>query len=97
MAGSAPSSGTIAKLVHEANLIGRFFIAQPRGDPAAGVADHLRRFWAPSLRSALAAYAQAGGAGLEPVSRQGLLMLANAPPPRGSGAGPSRPPGEIRT
>ncbi len=46
----------IDALVRMANDIGHFFDAQPDRDAAlAGLADHLRKFWAPTMRAQLAA------------------------------------------
>ncbi len=53
-------------LVYMANQIGKAFAYQD--DPAAvnSIAGHIRSFWDPRMRKALAAHVQAGGAGLEP-------------------------------
>lgn len=41
-------------LIHMANRIGAFFEAQPDRDEAmAGIADHLKKFWEPRMRSQL--------------------------------------------
>lgn len=47
------------------------------GKPAERVADHLNRFWAPSMRRSLAEYVRRGGADLEPavIEAIGLLEL----------------------
>jgi formate dehydrogenase subunit delta len=43
-------------LVHMANRIGQFFAAQPDRDEAlAGIADHVKKFWAPPMRARLLA------------------------------------------
>lgn len=43
-------------LIHMANRIGQFFAAQPDRDEAlADIADHLRKFWEPRMRSQLLA------------------------------------------
>ncbi len=46
-------------------------------DAAERVADHLNRFWAPSMRRALAKYVREGGGGLADAVRDavGLLKL----------------------
>jgi formate dehydrogenase subunit delta len=44
-------------------------------DAAERVADHLRRFWAPSMRQSLADYMAAGGAGLDPVVKAAVQRL----------------------
>jgi formate dehydrogenase subunit delta len=64
------------RLVYMANQIGTFFASQRGQDPVAGIADHLRKFWDPSMRRAIAAYADQGGAGLDPVVLQAVRALA---------------------
>jgi formate dehydrogenase subunit delta len=62
------------KLIHMANQMGDFFSAQP--DVAAaqqGLAEHLRKFWAPPMRRQLKAAIDSGqGGGLSPWVRQAL-------------------------
>ncbi len=60
------------KLVTMANQIATFFQSQPGNDRAARVAAHLNDFWAPKMRAELLAYAEAGGAGLAPLTREAL-------------------------
>jgi len=47
-------------------------------DAVERVADHLQRFWAPSMRGKLADYAATGGAGLKPVVRDAIKRLDSA-------------------
>lgn len=55
-------------LIHMANRIGEFFASMPDRDEAQdGIAQHLRKFWEPRMRSAIVAHVQAGGAGLDPL------------------------------
>jgi formate dehydrogenase subunit delta len=56
-------------LIVMANRIGDFFAAQPDRDEAlAGVADHIRKFWTPRMRSEiLAAVGTQAGAGLHEI------------------------------
>lgn len=63
------------KLVMMANQIGRFFGPQ-RGDPAASIADHLRKFWDPRMRAAIVAHLERGGEGLDAPVRQAVQRLA---------------------
>lgn len=44
-------------------------------DTEARIADHLRRFWAPSMRRRLAEHAAQGGEGLSPTLRGALDRL----------------------
>ena len=65
------------KLVYMANQIGKYFESQPGHDPAAGIADHLKKFWDPSMRRRIVAHAAEGGAGLDPVVLQAVRTLAS--------------------
>ncbi len=47
-------------------------------DPVDRIADHLRRFWAPSMRQRLAAHAAAGGVGLKPGVMAAIERLAES-------------------
>mgnify|MGYP002079707336 CR=1 FL=1 len=48
-------------LVQMANRIGQFFESMPRQDEALdGVADHLRKFWTPSMRAEFLALLDSG-------------------------------------
>jgi formate dehydrogenase subunit delta len=68
--------GTPEKLVHKANLIARFFVAQPRADAVAGTLDHIKKFWDPRMRAQMLAFLEDGGQGLEPVAREAFDQLA---------------------
>ncbi len=74
-------------LVHMANRIGAFFEAQPDRDEAlAGIADHLKKFWDPRMRTQiLAAVAQGRTSGLSEIVVAALRahreMLQPAPAP----------------
>jgi formate dehydrogenase subunit delta len=68
---------SIEHLVAMANDISHYFAAEP--DPAAGaagIADHLKRFWEPGMRKQIVAHLAAGGEGLEPLAKQGVQQLA---------------------
>jgi formate dehydrogenase subunit delta len=63
-------------LVAMANQIGAFFESQPDRDEAvAGIADHLKRFWDPSMREAIIAYARKGANDLKPIVREAVGRL----------------------
>ena len=66
----------IDNLVHMANRIGQFFQAMPdQAEATAGVAEHIRKFWAPRMRRELLAHVdQSRGAGLLPVVQQALAL-----------------------
>lgn len=62
-------------LVKMANQIGTFFEAMPdRAEALEGVALHLRRFWAPSMRHALLAHVDAspGASGLNEMAAEAI-------------------------
>lgn len=61
-------------LIVMANRIGAFFEAQPDRDEAlAGIAEHVKKFWEPRMRSQiLAALATEAGAGLSDIVRTAL-------------------------
>ncbi len=65
------------KLVHMANQIGQFFEAMPDAAQArADVAQHLQRYWAPTMRHQLQAAVAAGQASaLKPLVREALTLL----------------------
>ena len=66
------------RLIYMANQIGKFFAPQRQADPAAAIADHLKKFWDPRMRAAIVAHLEAGGAGLEDPVRQAVRRLKEA-------------------
>ncbi|WP_044562629.1 formate dehydrogenase subunit delta [Azospirillum sp. B4] len=54
------------KLVYMANQIGKFFISQPGDKAAAGIANHIAKFWEPRMRRAIQDHVAQGAAGLDP-------------------------------
>ena len=66
----------IEHLVKMANQIAENFSFH--SDAAERTADHLRRFWAPSMRQQLIEYGSAGGEGLQPLLQSALRQLADA-------------------
>jgi formate dehydrogenase subunit delta len=66
----------IERLVTMANDIAAFFAAEP--DPESGaeqVANHLRKFWEPRMRTEIQRCLEQGGAGLSPLARRGVERL----------------------
>jgi formate dehydrogenase subunit delta len=67
----------IERLVTMVNDMGRYFAAEPdEVAGAAGIADHLKRFWEPGMRRQIVAHLAAGGEGLEPLAKKGVAKLA---------------------
>ena len=65
----------LGKLVKMANQIGEFFAAEADAQAAElGIAEHLRKFWAPSMRSELLDALDRPGAAeaLTPLARSAL-------------------------
>jgi formate dehydrogenase subunit delta len=71
-------SSTLDKLVMMANQIGKFFTPQRDGDPVAGIADHLEKFWDPRMKASIVAHWRAGGAGLDGPVREAVGRLKEA-------------------
>jgi len=65
----------VDRLTYMANQIGRHFISQAAADPEHRIADHLRRFWDPSMRKVIIAYVAKGGSGLLPEVTQAVKLL----------------------
>ena len=63
------------KLVYMANQIGKFFVTQKTGMAAQGIADHVQKFWHPTMRQTILAHLEAGGAGLDPEVREAIALL----------------------
>ena len=68
------------RLVTMANDIGHFFNADAdKNEAAKSVANHITRYWDPRMRREIVAhYREAGGAGLDPVARSAVALLATS-------------------
>jgi formate dehydrogenase subunit delta len=66
------------RLIYMVNQIGEFFQSQGEGKAMPGIAEHIRKFWDPRMRSAILAHFDAGGAGLDPDVRSGVEELRQA-------------------
>jgi formate dehydrogenase subunit delta len=69
----------VEHLVGMANRIGEFFQAMPdHAEALEGIASHIRKFWAPRMRTELATHiAGGGGADLLPIVREALERHAS--------------------
>ncbi len=63
------------RLVYMANQIGKFFTSQGGNKAVPGIADHIKKFWDPRMRSAILAHLEAGGAGLDPEVKDAVTSL----------------------
>ena len=68
----------IEHLSQMVNDIANYFAAEPdHATGVASVADHLRKFWDPSMRKQIIEHLRAGGEGLEPLAREAVQRLAS--------------------
>jgi formate dehydrogenase subunit delta len=63
------------RLIYMANQIGQFFHSQRQETRVPGIAEHIRKFWDPRMRSAIFAHLDAGGGGLDPDVRAAIESL----------------------
>jgi formate dehydrogenase subunit delta len=63
------------KLVYMANQIGKFFTPQGHDKAVAGIANHLTKFWPPSMRKKIVHHLSEGGEGLDPFVREAVQTL----------------------
>jgi formate dehydrogenase subunit delta len=69
-----------ADLVTMINQIADFFDAYPEQEAVSGVTEHLRKFWDPSMRSALLDARESLHDRLHPIARRALDGLAETAP-----------------
>ncbi len=83
------------RLIMMANQIGAFFEAWPdRAEAVAGVAGHLKNFWAPSMRRQLAEHMAASGGGeLKEIVRDAVRLLAREAAAAAAKRGDEKPSG----
>jgi len=65
-------------LVYMANQIGKFFQYQRENEVVPGIAGHIRKFWDPRMRTAIFAYIDQGGEGLDPLVKEAIVQLKEA-------------------
>jgi formate dehydrogenase subunit delta len=58
-----------------ANQIGKFFTSQGKAVAVPGIAEHIKKFWDPRMRSAILAHLEKGGAGLDPEVKDAVMTL----------------------
>lgn len=59
------------RLVHMANQIARAFAVKGEDRAVPEIADHIRKFWDPRMKAAMAGHLASGGAGLTDLARKG--------------------------
>lgn len=64
-----------ADLVRMSSQIAQFFEPYPADEAVAGVAEHIRGFWTPSMRTELLAIHRAGTPPLHPLVAQAVARL----------------------
>jgi formate dehydrogenase subunit delta len=57
------------------NQIAAFYVGESPADAPANIAAHLKRFWEPRMRGAIADHNRNGGAGMHEAARQAVSML----------------------
>ncbi len=72
------------ELVRMVNQIADFFRAYPPEEAEHGIELHIRDFWEPRMRRALALRLATGGAGLSDLARAGATRVFAEPAPRAS-------------
>jgi formate dehydrogenase subunit delta len=63
------------RLIYMANQIGAFFKSQGHDRAVPGIAEHIKKFWDPRMRSAILAHLDGGGEGLDPEVRAAIETL----------------------
>lgn len=71
-----PTMATAQHVTREVNLIARQFECLGADRAAAATADHIRKYWAPLLRSILLAEARGHAERLSPIAREAIDLLA---------------------
>ncbi|HET9031764.1 MAG TPA: formate dehydrogenase subunit delta [Dokdonella sp.] len=67
----------VQRLVAMANDITRYFVFEPDQEAGVeGVAEHLRKFWTPGMCRQIVEHFNAGGSGLDDLSRSAVARLA---------------------
>ena len=59
------------EIVRMANDIAAFYTPYPHDEAVTDIAQHIRDFWDPRMRRAMAEHIAMGGAGLSPLARAG--------------------------
>jgi formate dehydrogenase subunit delta len=69
------SSSKIEKFARMANQIGDYYAAQPAEQAAAGVANHIRKFWTPKMIAETLAALDTKTIALNETSAHGFAVL----------------------
>jgi formate dehydrogenase subunit delta len=71
---------SLDRLIYMANQIEKFFQANGHDAAVAGIADHIAKFWDPRMRKHIYAHIDAGGKGLDPLTKEALEVLRKKDP-----------------
>ncbi|MGA3302688.1 MAG: formate dehydrogenase subunit delta [Methylovirgula sp.] len=71
---------SLDRLIYMANQIEKFFQANGHDAAVAGIADHIAKFWDPRMRKNIYAHIDAGGKGLDPLTKEALEVLRKKDP-----------------
>ena len=69
------TSAKVDKLVRMANQIAEYFAPLPEAEGASGVANHLKRFWAPKMIAELVERSKTEDCGLNEIATRGVERL----------------------
>lgn len=73
--GMTSMSDNVQTLVRMANQIADAFLGAPHEEAVAGVANHIKSFWAPVMRNRLFDYATSHAAEFRPLALEGIAVL----------------------
>ncbi len=68
-------NGSPKKLIYMANQIGKFFAPQKHEQAVSGIANHLAKFWPPSMKKKIIEHFEHGGEGLDPLVKEAVQRL----------------------
>jgi formate dehydrogenase subunit delta len=66
------------RLITMANQIGKFFAHEGPARAPGSIAQHIEQFWTQKMRAQIVAHLRAGGAGLDPLPKAAVEIIAHA-------------------
>ena len=70
-----PSMNTDEKLIYMANQIADFFAAQGEARAVLGIAEHIRKFWTPQMRTDFLALVAKDDSGLKAYVKKAVPLI----------------------